>query len=83
MESLIRAIKELLEVLERMAGGKKWARIVFWVGAIVLLALAARPAWDSADYVVTKLSFASPLVTALASVVLLVVGFGVLFAVVT
>ncbi|MFC2005125.1 hypothetical protein ACFLUY_02760 [Chloroflexota bacterium] len=72
-----------MEVIERMAGGEKRARVIFYVLILMAICLALKPIWDSVDYVATKLSFASPLVNALASVILLLVGFGVMFAVLT
>ena len=83
MEGIITAIKGLLEVMERMAGGKKRAQWIFYILLVIVLGLAAKPVWDNISYVISQISFASQLGVALASVIFLVVGFGALFAAVT
>jgi hypothetical protein len=85
MEGFVKAVTKLLEVIERMSGGKKIARVVFWVAFITIIAVAAKPAWDSVSYVYSKMGsiVTSPVAVAIASLVILVVGFASLFAVLT
>ncbi|MFC2066449.1 hypothetical protein ACFLUO_05250 [Chloroflexota bacterium] len=83
MAEIITAVKSLLEVLERMAGGKKRAQIIFYLLLATALGLAIKPIWDNVEYVISKISFASPLANALASIIFLIAGFGALFALIT
>lgn len=68
-----------------MAGGRKKSRLVFWVIFLVIVAIAAKPAWESVSFVFGKIgsSITSPLGIALSSLIIFVIGFAGLFAVVT
>jgi hypothetical protein len=69
--------------MERMAGGRKRAQIIFYVLLVIVIGLSFKPVWDSVGYVIGKLSFASPLMVAITALLFLVIAFASMFAILT
>ncbi|RJQ39169.1 MAG: hypothetical protein C4555_03845 [Dehalococcoidia bacterium] len=80
---VIRALTDLIEKVQKMAGGKVRGQLVFWVFFVLLVFWAIRPAYEGASFILSKIWFASPLLSAFAGLVIAVTGFLVLFGVIT
>lgn len=83
MSELVTAFRLLLEAIERMAGGRKRAQIVFYILLMVVVGLAIKPVWDNIGYIIGKIDFSAPFVNAIASLIFIVTGFVVVFALIT
>lgn len=80
---VVNVIPDLLRRLMDMSGGKKRGYAVYWTFIVLIALLLFKPAYESASFVFSKINIASPVIQAIGTLIFVVVGFVMLFAVVT
>lgn len=83
MAEIINALNQLLRTVQEMAGGRIKGQIAFWIVIILVAAIGISPAYNSVSDVVDKLNISSPITNAIASMLFVLTGFVVLFAILT